>query len=94
MSNLGTLPTIKSPIQSWQRGPLAVQLEKNIQQRALLASDPLMPLAEVRLVLNCSYSQVRKLIANGSLRIFRIGKGHIKVRQSVLMELLAKGDQP
>ena len=94
MSNLSQLPAVKAPIQALQRGPLAAQLERNIQQRAALVADPLLPLREVRLVLNVSYSQVRKLISNKSLRIFRIGKGHIKVRQSVLMELLTKGDQP
>jgi hypothetical protein len=96
VSNLGQLPVVKAPVRSLQHGPLAQQIERNLQQRAALFSDPLIDLRTVRLVLgDVSYSHLRKLIKNGTLKTFRIGKrGHYKVRQSVLEALLAKGDQP
>src|SRR6266852_2697111 len=91
VSNLDTLPAVKAPI---QRGPLAQQLERNLQQRTALFSDPLLALREVRVALgNVSYSQLRKMIKDGTLKTFRIGpRGHYKVRASVLQALLAKGD--
>ena len=92
MSNLGTLPAVKAPNQSVQRGPLARIIESNLQQRNALFSDALLPLREVRVALGVSYSQLRKLIREGSLRTFRIGRGHYKVRTSVLRELMERGD--
>ena len=96
MPELNSLPSVKTPVRSVQRGPLAQQIERNLQQRAALLADPLLDLRTVRFALgDVSYSHVRKLIQNGTLKTFRIGKrGHYKVRQSVLQALLAKGDQP
>jgi excisionase family DNA binding protein len=92
VSNLGTLPAVKAPNQSVQRGPLARVIESNLRKRDELFSDALLPLREVRVALGVSYSQLRKLIKEGTLRTFRIGKGHIKVRTSALRELMERGD--
>jgi hypothetical protein len=87
-------PILKTPLRKVQRGPLAAQIELNLQQRAAMLGGPLLDLQTVRLALGgISYSRLNKLVEDGSLKVFRIGRGHRKVRQSVLQALLAKGDQ-
>jgi len=73
--------------------PVRQVVEHAIQKRQAILGDPLLDLRTVRQALgNCSYSYLRKLLADGSLPYFRIGRGHFKVRQSQLATLLAKGD--
>ena len=87
-------PPLTTSVRQMQRGPLAAAIERSIQQRQAIVGDPLLDLRTVRVALgNCSYSYLRKLILDGTLKTFRIGaRGHHKVRQSELEKLLAKGD--
>jgi excisionase family DNA binding protein len=86
---------LKTPVRPLKHGRLARQIEHQLTQRSqLLFDDPLLPLSDVAVALGgVSYSHLQKLIKNGTLKVFRIGRGHRRVRQSVLQELLAKGDQ-
>ena len=87
-------PNLKKPFRQVQRGPLAAQIERNLQQRAAILGDPLLDLQTVRLALGgISYSRLTKLVEDGSLKVFRIGRGHRKVRQSALQALLDQGDR-
>jgi hypothetical protein len=74
--------------------PVRQLVERAIQNRQAILGDPLLDLRTVRAALgNCSYSFLRKLISEGTLKTFRIGAhGHHRVRQSELQKLLAKGD--
>jgi len=78
--------------------PLATPTHKVVESvlkaRSAILGDPLLDLRTVRAALgNCSYSYLRKLIADGSLPTFRLGRhGHHRVRQSALQALLKKGD--
>lgn len=87
-------PPVRRAVRPVAHGTLAAQIERNLAQRSALFSDPLLDLRTVAAALgNLSYSTIRKLIASGELKTFRIGKrGHYKVRQSVLCALLAEGD--
>jgi len=94
MAAVSNPPNLKTPVRPLQRGPLAMQIEKQIAQRSALFSDPLLDLKTVSTALGgASYSRLRALIKSGKLKVFRIGRGHMKVRQSVLSALLAEGDQ-
>jgi excisionase family DNA binding protein len=75
--------------------PVRQVVESALKARAAILGDPLLDLRTVRAALgNCSYSYLRKLITDGTLPTFRIGKhGHHRVRQSELQKLLAIGDQ-
>lgn len=88
-------PPLTTPVRQVQRGPLAAALERSIQHRQAILGDPLLDLRTVRAALgNCSYSYLRKLIVDGTLPTFRLGKhGHHRVRQSELQKLLKQGDQ-
>jgi hypothetical protein len=74
--------------------PVRRVVESALKARSAILGDPLLDLRTVRAALgNCSYSYLRKLILDGTLPTFRIGKrGHHKVRQSVLESLLRTGD--
>ncbi len=84
-----------TPLRQTFRGPLALQIEHQINQRAQLFADPLLDLATVRVALGgISSSTLNKLVKNGELPTVRIGKhGHRKVRTSVLKTFLATGVQ-
>jgi excisionase family DNA binding protein len=88
-------PPLTTSVRQMQRGPLAKAIERSVLQRQTILADPLLDLQTVRAALgNCSYSYIRKLIADGVLQTFRIGaRGHHRVRQSTLEALLKKGDQ-
>lgn len=90
----GNLCGLKVPIRRPQSGSLTMQIEKQLAQRSALFTDPLLDLRTVAAALGgVSYSRIRSLIKSGKLRVFRIGRGHMKVRQSVLSALLTEGDQ-
>ncbi len=86
--------SLKSPVRPAQRGPLASQVQRQLKLREELFYDPLLPLRDVQVALGgVSYAHIRKLIADGTLKVFRIGRGHMKVRASVLKKLLQDGDR-
>jgi hypothetical protein len=85
---------LKSPVRPAQRGALATQIQRQMKLHEELFYDPLLPLRDVQVALGgVSYANIRKLIAQGTLKVFRIGKGHMKVRASVLKKLLQEGDR-
>ena len=62
---------------------LLAQHQRVREQKQDLTIDPLMPLREaVGMLGNPSYSLLRKWIADGSLRCWRAGKGHYRIRLS------------
>jgi len=75
--------------------PVRKVVESAIKSRSAILGDPLLDLRTVRQALgNCSYSYLRKLITDGTLPTFRLGRhGHHKVRQSELLKLLSQGEK-
>jgi hypothetical protein len=74
--------------------PLSVQLEQVQAQRRSLAADPLLKLADaVSLLGNPSYNTLRKWIADGTLHVWRAGRGHFRVRLSEITRFRAAGEQ-
>lgn len=93
MSELARIPVLKAPLHA-QRGPLARQIERNLEQRAALFADPLLSLKDAKAVLGVCEATLRRFIKRGILPVVRFSpRGHLKVRQSALQALL-KGDQP
>jgi excisionase family DNA binding protein len=91
-----TVLNLATPLRQTFRGPLAQQIERNLQQRQALFADPLLDLATCRVALGgISESTLNKLIKAGELPVVRIGKnGHRKVRTSALRTFLDKGVKP
>jgi excisionase family DNA binding protein len=93
VSAINQLPVVQHSSRAVRRNILALQIERNLAQRATLTADPLMPLRDAQIVLGCSYTHIRALIAQKKLPVFRIGRGWMKVRLSALQALLAEGDR-
>jgi hypothetical protein len=92
---LAPIPRLKAPSHSFHRGPLARVIERNLRQRDELFADPLIDLRTARLIFGVCESTLRRWIKTGTLAVVRFSpRGRIKVRQSVLQAMLAKGDQP
>jgi excisionase family DNA binding protein len=89
-------PTILAPVKSSVRQrltPLVLQAQKAAEQRQAIAVDPLMKLSEAASLLgNPSYSVLRKWIKDGSLRVWRAGKGHFRVRLSEIQRFLSANE--
>jgi hypothetical protein len=72
---------------------LASQVQKAQDRKQAMAIDPLLKLAEAREYLgDPCYSLLRRWIADGKLKVWRIGRGHIKVRLSELEKFRASGE--
>jgi excisionase family DNA binding protein len=86
-------PAYIAPIK-YPQNPRAKLLRAALaEHRATLISDPLMTLAEVREVLNCSYAHLQTLFRSGALHCWQArGHGMRRVRKSELMRFLATGD--
>jgi hypothetical protein len=71
---------------------LLAQTARVNELKANLLADPLLPAGEVRILLNLSYSQMRKLVKSGQLPCWRsCPKGHMKFRMSTVMKFVADG---
>ena len=82
---------VKTP--RYRRSALALQAQQAREQKHSLAVDPLMTLAEaVPLLGSPSYNLLRKWIADGKLRTWRIGNGHIKIRLSAVKEFVEQNE--
>jgi Helix-turn-helix domain len=89
---LAQIPRLKAPSHSFQRGPLARVIERNLQQRDELFSDPLIDLRTARLIFGVCESTIRRWIKLKILPVVRFSpRGRLKIRTSVLQALLAKG---
>jgi Helix-turn-helix domain len=89
---LARLPVLKAPLHA-QRGPMARAIERNIEQKAALLSDPLLDLKDAKAVFGVCESTLRRWIKLKILPVVRFSpRGHLKVRTSALQALLAKGD--
>lgn len=74
------------------RSPLSRAIERNLEQRNLLLSDPLLDLKDVKQVFGVCESTLRRWIRMGVLPVIRFSpRGHLKCRQSVVQKLLAEG---
>jgi len=63
------------------------------EEKAALTLDPLLPLREaVGLLGSPSYTTLRSWIADGSLRVWRAGRGHYRVRLREVQRFLAAGE--
>jgi excisionase family DNA binding protein len=75
-------PPVKATVVSRTNSTLNSSIKANQQKQALVV-DPLMRLSEaVPLLGNPSYQLLRKWIKDGSLRVWRAGHGHYRVRLS------------
>ena len=80
-------------LNSFSNPAIGKLIERQLQERAELYSDPLLTGKEVRDVLRCSYSHLRKLIVTGRLPAWRpTPTGQYRVRQSALRTFIEKGD--
>jgi len=92
MLRLNSLPPVKTPVRQ-RITPLVAATQRAQEQKQALVVDPLMPLAHaVPLLGSPSYSTVRKWIANGSLHVWRAGKGHFRVRLSEVQRFLSANE--
>jgi hypothetical protein len=56
-------------------------------------ADPLIDMRTTRLTIGVGYAQLNRYIAQGRLKVFRIGpRGHRKIRLSSLRAFLAEGE--
>ena len=87
MNNLNRMP-VKSPVRQ-RLTPLVVEAQRVQEQKRQLAIDPLMLLSEAQPLLgNPSYCTLRKWIKTGSLRVWRVGGGHFRIRLSEIERFL------
>ncbi len=92
MNNLNRIPPVKSSVAS-RTAPLLAQHARVRDEKAALAIDPLMRLAEAMPMLgNPSYVTVRGWIKTGALRVWRAGKGHYRVRLSEVQRFLSANE--
>jgi hypothetical protein len=85
------IPALRSRV---NRNPLARQIEHTAERRAQLFADPLLSLKDAKAVLRVSEATVRRWIKLGILPVVRYHpRGHLKIRQSALQAMLAKGDR-
>jgi hypothetical protein len=85
--------TLASPVRQTFRGPLAKQVEQQLETRRLLTADPLVPMSFAKVALGISESTLNALIRSGELGpVVRFGKhGHRKIRSSVLQRFMDTG---
>lgn len=92
MSNPNRILPVKTSVAS-RTSPLLVQNERVRAEKTALVVDPLMKLAEAMPMLgNPSYTTVRSWIACGSLRVWRAGRGHFRIRLSEIRRFLAANE--
>jgi excisionase family DNA binding protein len=90
---LDSLPNVKTPIRT-RVTPLMLQTQKQLELKQAMLGDPLMPLSEAAPMLgNPSYSTLRKWIRNGSLHVWRAGRGHYKVKLSEVRRFVGAGEK-
>lgn len=76
-----------------RRHSLAVPAQQAQDRKQVLMTDPLMLLSEAQPLLgNPSYCTIRKWIADGSLRVWRVGTSHFRIRLSEIERFLASGE--
>jgi excisionase family DNA binding protein len=92
MLDLNRIPPVKTAVRQ-RSTSLLLQHQRVREQKQALTIDPLMPLREaVGMLGNPSYSLLRKWIADGTLRCWRAGKGHYRVRLSEIRRFLSANE--
>jgi excisionase family DNA binding protein len=87
-------PPVKTSVAS-RNAPLLAQHERIRAEKVALFVDPLMRLAEAMPMLgNPSYMTVRSWIKKGTLKVWRVEKGHFKIRLSEVQRFLAAHEVP
>ena len=92
MLDQNRVPPVKTSVRH-RSTSLLLQHQKVREQKQALTIDPLMPLREaIGLLGNPSYSLLRKWIADGSLRVWRAGRGHYRIRLSEVQRFLTSNE--
>jgi excisionase family DNA binding protein len=86
-----TVP-VRTPVRD-RHQTLTPQAQQAQERKQALVNDPLMLLRAAVPLLGCpSYDTLRKWIANGSLRVWRVGRSHYRIRLSEIERFLASGN--
>ena len=93
MSSIATVHPLRTP-NTRRNTPLTRLLERDIDTRAQLLSDPLHSLAEAAEVMHCCESTINRLVTIGRMPVIRFSpRGKRFVKRSVLQRLLSEGYQ-
>jgi len=91
LSTIATVHPLRTP-NSRRNSPLSRLLERDLDTRAQLLSDPLHSLAEAAEVLRISEATINRLVQIGRMPVIRFSpKGKRFVKRSVLQRLLSEG---
>jgi excisionase family DNA binding protein len=85
---------ITAPVKVYRKqpSPLLAQMQRCIEVRREIISDPLLTTGDVRTLIGCSYSHLRHLILTNQLAIWRPNpRAHIRIKQSEVLRYLASG---
>jgi hypothetical protein len=84
----------KLPVRAAKNSLLGQQVQRALALQEELLRDPLVDLRTARLTLwGCSYATINRYIAEGRLKVFRVGpRGHRRIRLSSLRALLAEAE--
>jgi excisionase family DNA binding protein len=92
MNNLNRILPVKTAV-SQRITPLLAQTQRVRDEKQALTIDPLMRLAEAMPMLgNPSYTTMRGWIRNGTLKVWRAGRGHFRVRLSEVQRFLSANE--
>jgi excisionase family DNA binding protein len=92
MLNPNRIPPVKTSV-SQRSASLLLQHEHVRAEKAALVVDPLMKLSQVvELLGNPSYTTLRSWIKSGSLKVWRAGRGHYKIRLSEVKRFLTANE--
>ena len=88
------MPETLTPTKNYYKrpSPLLTEMQRSLEVRQQIISDPLLGTPEVCKMLSCSYSHLRDLIHRKEIGIWRPHRrSHIRVRLSEVRRYIASG---
>lgn len=86
--------TTATPAKTYYKrpSPLLAQMQRCLEVRREIISDPLLTTTEARILIGCSYSHLRHLILANQLATWRPNpRAHIRIKLSEVQRYLASG---